>query len=613
LTVCPQVVTDTIAQSAVPQTIEDLHSDLDSIMSEISTPGAAVAIVSADSIVWIGTFGFADTKTGEKVTENTHFCIGSCTKSFVGLGFLRLMDEGRVDINTPLSDIVPEIEIDNPWEETHPVRIIHLLEHTAGFDDAHPAWFYFEKPLLSLRQALNEKAHLRKVRWQPGTRFSYSSVGFTLAGYVLEKVTGRRYEDYLKQALLEPIGMKTATIGSSEEARRLLAVGYDKDTMPYRTWYDYDEPAGALNASIREMALFVRFLLNRGTVDGQQIISADLLDRIGRPVTTLASQAGLKSGYSFGFGVSYRDGAKWYTHGGAVPGFLAEYAYNLDHGLGYVVLQNLFDTHFHDDLFVRVRSYVASHVDSIAPPLQVPVPTEVLDAYCGYYEPRSPRQQLAAFAEILAGGITVSYENDTFYTQGFMEDKTALIAVSGSLFRQPDHPEASRVFTKTANGRMAYASRRSYYERTAFWKTLLYRALVFGAVAVMLSSIAYAIFWIPVHIYKKLKHSENRSKCVSMRLVPLLAVVSLILGTLKMGDQTILEFGMFTAPNAIFYVSTLLFAGLSTLSLFTTYRSFRRPVRTVARSYAVLLSASCFGMTLYLNYSGVIGLRLWAY
>jgi hypothetical protein len=523
------------------------------------------------------------------------------------------MDEGRVNINTPLSDIVPEIDIGNPWEETHPVRIIHLLEHTAGFDDAHPAWFYFEEPLLSLRQALSEKAHLHKVRWQPGTRFSYSSVGFTLAGYALEKVTGRRYEDYLKQALLEPIGMKTAMIGSSEEARRLLAVGYDKDTKPYPTWYDYDEPAGALNASIREMALFVRFLLNRGTVDGQQIISADLFDRIGRPVTTLASQAGLKSGYSFGFGVSYRDGAKWYTHGGAVPGFLAEYAYNLDHGLGYVVLQNLFDTHFHDDLFVRVRSYVASHVNSIAPSPQVPVPAEVLDAYCGYYEPRSPRLQMAAFAEILAGGITVSYENDTLYTQGFMEDKTPLVAVSASLFRQPSHPEASRVFIKTANGRMAYASKGSYYERTAFWKTLLYRALVFGAVAMMLSSIAYATFWIPVHIYKKVKHSENRSKCVSMRLVPLLAVVSLILGTLKVGDQTILEFGMFTAANAIFYVSTLLFAGLSTLSLLTTYRSFRRPVRTMARLYAVLLSASCFGMTLYLSYWGVIGLRLWAY
>ncbi|MDD3732399.1 MAG: serine hydrolase, partial [candidate division Zixibacteria bacterium] len=77
-------------QGSVPQTIEDLKADLDSIMNEISTPGAAVAIVSADSIIWIGTFGLANIETGEPVTENTHFCIGSCTKSLIGLGFLKL-------------------------------------------------------------------------------------------------------------------------------------------------------------------------------------------------------------------------------------------------------------------------------------------------------------------------------------------------------------------------------------------------------------------------------------------------------------------------------------------------------------------------------------------
>ena len=98
-----------------------------------------------------------------------------------------------------------------------------------------------------------------------------------------------------------------------------------------------------------------------------------------------------------------------------------------------------------------------------------------------------------------------------------------------------------------------------------------------------------------------------------MRLVPLLAVVSLILGTIKIGDQTILEFGQMTMLNMIFFLSTLLFAGLSTLSLVTTYWSFRKSVKITARIYAVLLSAACFGMTLYLGYYGVIGLMLWAY
>jgi CubicO group peptidase (beta-lactamase class C family) len=189
---------------------------------------------------------------------------------------------------------------------------------------------------------------LRKVRWQPGSRYSYSSAGFVLAGYILEKVSGQRYEDYLIQTLLKPIGMRTSTVGSSDECRRLLAIGYDRYTRPFPVWYDYDEPAGAMNSSIKEMALFVQLLLNRGAVGNVQIICDSLFNRIGRPGSTIAAEAGLEFGYSFGVGTSYRGGGKWLSHGGAVPGFLAEYSLSLDNGLGYVVLQNQFDISFYD-------------------------------------------------------------------------------------------------------------------------------------------------------------------------------------------------------------------------------------------------------------------------
>ena len=259
--VLSQPVENNSESLSLVQSIEQLSSDLDSIMQEITTPGVAVAIVSRDSILWTGTFGLADIAANEPVTVNTHFCIGSCTKSFTGLGFLKLLADGKVDLNTPVKEIAPEIEIDNPWADTHPVRIIHLLEHTSGFDDSHPNWFYLDGPVLTLKEALDKKAHLRKVRWPPGTRFSYSSAGFVLAGYILEKLSCQPYEEYLQENLLAPIGMKTSTIGSSAESRHLLAVGYDRDVSPFPVWYDYDEPAGAMNSSIKEMALFFKFLL----------------------------------------------------------------------------------------------------------------------------------------------------------------------------------------------------------------------------------------------------------------------------------------------------------------------------------------------------------------
>jgi CubicO group peptidase (beta-lactamase class C family) len=594
------------------QPIEQLEADLDSIMKEISTPGAAVAIVSRDSIVWIGTFGLANIAVGEPVTEETQFCIGSCTKSFTGLGFLKLLDEGKIDLNTPVEEIAPEIEIDNPWADTHPIRIVHLLEHTSGFDDSHPNWYYLKSSVLSLRQALEKKAHLRRARWKPGRRFGYSSAGFTLAGYVLEKITGQQYENYLQEALLLPVGMKTTRIGYSHAPAKSLATGYDRNDEPVPLYHDYDIPAGAIYSSIQDMALFVQFLLNRGAAGDKRIISSHLFDRIGRPVSTLAAGSGLESGYSFGIGTRYKGGARWLGHGGAVPGFIAEYYYNADYSLGFVVLQNSFGIFFDYDVFDRVWDYAKSCVDSASPPSRS-VQCGQLQSYCGYYVPRNPRIQLAAFIELLTGGISILCENDTLCTQGFMEDRSPLIHVSDNLYRRSGQPEATRAFVRDGDGNMVYTSQSSYYVRTPIWKTYLHRFLVFAALIIMISSIVYAVFWIPMHIYKNLKHRENKSKYLWMRLVPLLAVLSLIVGIIPMQTQTMLDLGLLNVTNVIFFLSTLLFAALSTFSLFTTYRSFHKPVRKTARAYAALLSSACFGMTLYLWHWGIIGLRLWVY
>lgn len=606
---------ETEDSNKIPRTIDELKTRIDTILEKTNIPGAAVAIVSTDSIDWIGTFGFAILETKESVTEETHFCIGSCTKSFTGLGFLKLLDEGRVDLYTPIREIAPEIEINNPWEDTDPVRVVHLLEHSSGFEDSHPNWFYFEKPVLSLQQALKAKAHLRKVRWKPGTCFSYSSPGFTLAGYVLEKVSGQDYEDYIKQKILEPIGMKTAAIGSSEESRRLLAVGYDKNSEAFPTWYDYDEPAGALNASIKEMAFFIHFMLNRGSVNEEQIISEALFSRIGKPESTLAARAGLDSGCSFGIGTRYRSRAKWYGHSGAVPGFLAEYAYNLDYGLGFVVLQNSFDLSFYDDIFSVVWEYMDSQVKPTTPPEPISLSKKQIISYCGYYQPHNPRMRLSEFGDILSGGVTIFYENYKFYRKFFMGTPQPYIPVSEKLFRRPDDPEATAVFTENSDGKKVLITQSYYYEKASKWKPIIYRILVFGAVIIMMSSIVYSLFWVPVYLYKKIRHKKNRPMYVRMRAIPLLAVLSLFSGLVIfiVSKPSILELGQKNPANMVLFISTLFFAGLSVLSLYTSLKSFFKPVKMLERIYAVILSSACFGMTLYLFYWGVIGLRLWAY
>lgn len=614
-TICySQANTDSKSNSKIPHTIGELNTRIDSLLKAYKIPGVGIALVSKDSIIWMGSIGLANVETGEPITENTHFRVGSCTKSFLGLGFLKLIEEGKIDINTPVKEIVPEIEIKNPWQNTHPVRIVHLLEHTAGFDDSHINSLYNEEdPEMPLKQALDIKANLRKVRWKPGTRYAYSSPGYTLAGYILEKITGKRYEDYLKEVILEPIGMKTSTFRLTDEIKQLLSVGYGNnyESIPY--FDGYDRPASSLNSSTKEMALFVQFLLNKGKVGEEQIISEALIDRLGIHTTTIASKAGLKDGYSFGVGARFQDGFKWLGHSGGGPGFIAKYSYLKEIGHGYVVLANKFSISEFGEISRIVQHYLIRNINPPSPKPSVHVSRSQLKDYSGYYEFRSPRQQLVEFLDILLSGTTLSFINDTLYQQDFMSSKETLVPVTQNMFRRSNEPEASRIFTITPEGKMVLATVGSYYEKTGIWKPFVCRASVFGSLIIMASAIVYMFFWVPIHLYKKLKQKENRSKYLRIRVIPLLAILSLVFGILVVMNQSLVKVGQMTHNNIIFFISTLLFAGLSILGLVFSIISFKKPVKMIARIYAVVLSLACLGMTLYLSYWGIIGLRIWAY
>jgi CubicO group peptidase (beta-lactamase class C family) len=600
--------------SQIPSTINELKTRINNMCKQYKIPGVGIALVSKDSIIWIGTIGSANIETGEPITEKTLFRIGSCTKSFIGLGFLKLIEEGKIDLDMPVRELVPEIEIENPWKDIHPVRIVHLLDHTAGFDDSHINSIYNkEDPEMPLKQALDIKADLRRVRWQPGTRYSYSSPGYTLAGYILEKVTGQRYEDYLKEAILKPIGMKSSTFRLTDECKQFLARGYQDNYEPIPYFEGYDRPASSLISSPKEMALFIQFMLNSGSVDEKQIISAKLIDQVGIPSSTIAAKAGLTNGYSFGFDTDFQDGFKWLNHTGGGPGCIAKYAYIKENGIGYTVMANRFIISEFEEMCRMVQRYLIGNMNPPSPQPAVKISGDQLKKYCGYYEYLSSRQQLVRFMDILLGGTTISFENDTLYQQDFMSSKVSLIPVSSNMFRKSNQPEASTIFTSTPEGTMVFATLGSYYENSGSWKLFVYRTLFFSALIIMVSSIIYMFFWIPVHLFKILRKKENRSKYLRMRVIPLLAILSLVFGTIVVGNQSLVTVGMMTINNIIFFISTLLFAGLSIISLIFSIISFKKPVKMFVRVYALLLSLACFGMTIYLSYWGIIGLRIWAY
>src|SRR5512146_21127 len=338
LAVCLPLVSQDDKPIVPPKDTTELHQRIEKILKDNKVPGTGVVIANREGIVWTEGIGKSDVAANKDASPDTLFRIGSISKTFVSLSILKLQQEGRMDLNATVHSLAPEVQFQNKWESTDPVRVVNLLEHTTGWDDLRFKEYASSDPKpLSLEEGLNIAPVSRTSRWKPGTRFSYCNSGPAVAAFVIEKVTGKRFEDYVKENFFEPIGMPTADYFYSPQAQQHLATLYDSDgKTPVPYWHISMRPAGAINASAREMGNYVRFFLNRGAVNGVQLISADSIARMETPLTYYGARAGLRTGYGLNNYTSLDDnGFVWHGHNGGVQGGLSELAYLPEDGVGY--------------------------------------------------------------------------------------------------------------------------------------------------------------------------------------------------------------------------------------------------------------------------------------
>jgi CubicO group peptidase (beta-lactamase class C family) len=605
---------DIEASTQTLKTVEELQKAIKAILDNNHVPGAGIALVAKDHIIWAGGVGKADLAGNKDVTADTVFRVGSISKSFVAAALLKLQEEARLTVDAPAKEIVPEIEIRNPWEQTHPVRLANLLEHTAGFDDMHPNEVYNvqDPPDISLREVFRRFPKPQEVRWPPSTRMAYSNPGYGLAGYVIEKVTGRPFEDYIQDAILTPLGMTHASFRLTEANRALLAQGYDGNpphAVPYMNIYL--RPAGDLKSSPAEMARFVQMMLNRGSLGELQLLKPESVRRMETPRTTLAARAELKNGYGLGDYATLDHPIKEYGHDGGISGFISTYRYMPEEGLGYVVLLN---STVSGEALRKINDLVFDYLTSGLPRPKQPaikLTPNQLEDFVGYYQPANPRNQLLAFVGLLLGGDRVFLDHGVLYRKGFPRGKReALIPVSANEFRLEKQPEASMVFCNAEDGTRLLTGGGLYEERFSPTWPVLRLMLIITCLVLMLSSSLFALTWIPRKVLGRMKDVPH----LHVRALPLLAVLAL-------AAAVVFFFRLMGGPNPgarnldseAFCAATWLFALLSLGSLLAALRSFRLEIRPGVRAHSLLVSLACCGIAGYLAYWGLLGLRMWAY
>ena len=319
--------------------------------------GVTWGVVIDGRLAHVASTGVRDRTSNDPITPSTAFRIASMTKSFTALAVLKLRDAGKLSLEDPVSKWIPEFaRMELPTRDSAPLRVRQLMSHSAGFPEDNP---WGDQQLGATEAALD--SWLRAgipFSTAPGTRYEYSNYAFGLLGRIVAKASGMRYERYMREQILSPLGMTATTFEFSEVPSASRAIGYrlkpdgtyaEEPPLPHgvfgamggllttaddlgryvafhlSAWPPRDDPeAGPVKrASVREMAhLWTPSNLTLRRVNGE----------------LRASETG------YGYGLRVSSDCRFETiaaHGGGLPGFGSYMAWLPDYGVGVFAMATL--------------------------------------------------------------------------------------------------------------------------------------------------------------------------------------------------------------------------------------------------------------------------------
>jgi CubicO group peptidase (beta-lactamase class C family) len=597
------------------RSVDELWSQLEKILQETKTPGASIAIVHREGPEWVGGLGKSNVASDREVTPETLFRIGSTSKAFASLSILLLVNQGKLSLDDPVRELAPEVWFENRWESTDPVRVVHLLEHTTGWDDMHLREYAKDAPPeMGLREALDYDHHSRISRWRPGTRFAYCNSGPAVAAYIVEKLTGQRFEDFVAQNFFRPIGMETATYFPPGPGTGTTLYHNDGVT-PYPYWNILYRPAGSINASAKDMAAYVQFYLNRGAVHGVQLVPAANIDRMENPASTWAAKEGMKIGYGLSNYWSIQDGFVYHGHNGGVEGGLTEMNYMPDYGVGYFFSINSGNGDAFRRVSKAIRAYITRNLQKPSLPPVASLPANAAD-YAGWYEPDSPRVEFTHFLERLTGLSHIRLEKDKLLLSSLGGLNRPFLPVVGEQFRRVPKEESPEPVSTLAflapkhDGRFIEVGFGTLKRVPAWFAVGEILLTVWFGLAVV-SILIYAPFWLLGGLSRKRRRPAERS----MRLWPLLAALSLVASVVILrvaGDDLIARMGNRTIWSVALSLATVAYAVASVAAAIALWRARKKEVRSRVRGYSIAVTLALLIAAAYLAYWGIIGWRTWA-
>lgn len=560
------------------------------------------ATVTPDGAIAVDAAGVRNAVTGELLTPDDRVHIGSVTKTLLAAGILRLVTEGRVALDTPVLDLLPDLPFDNPWADSDPIRLRHLLDHTAGLDDAR-LWQVFSLKAdadTPLPAAFSRDSALLRVRSRPGSRFSYSNMGFTLLGMVIESMTGERYERYLDLHLLRPLAMHDSTFAfvsqRGPQADPRLAMGHFENGVPHAAVPGYLRPASQFTTTAKDMALFARFLMGDGSIGGAAFIDAALLRAMGQPTGTEAAREGLAAGYGLGLARRDRHGVVGLCHEGNTVGYRAIFCLFPEQRKAFFVAVNT-DSETAD--YGRLDALLVRALNVAATPTGKPgAPAGDIADRQGIYAPAPNRFASFALLDTALNFVRISWDGSRVHLKPFLADDRVLAPAGGWLWKADDRATASHALFTSSDGEPVISNGFQTYARVPLSKV----AALWTSLAAGLSGLIYVIFSGLARLL------TGRLQPSGVLFVPFLSAIALLMPLPFFFRQSFLRLGEATVASVSLAVVTAVLPFAMIFGLFLHWR--RRPAGAMALVDVVAMLAVLQWLILLAAW-GLAPLRLW--
>jgi CubicO group peptidase (beta-lactamase class C family) len=330
------IITAFVSVDAAAQKIntKQLTAEYDRMLSEKFRQGetGCAALVAKDGqIIYKKAFGMADLELNVPMQPDMVFRIGSITKQFTAVAILQLMEQGKLSLQDDITKYIPDYPTHG-----YNITIEHLLTHTSGIKSYTnvPEFQKYVRQDLKPEEAINTFRNL-PMEFAPGTKWNYNNSGYFLLGYIIEKVSGKTYQEYIDENFFKPLGMTGSCYGSDSRIIKNRASGYQhgKDGVQNADFLSMLLPysAGSIQSTVEDLYRWNQAL------HSYKVVSKESLDKA---FTEYKLANGKGTGYGYGWFLSQLQGSKTIEHGGGINGFLTNAIYFPEEDLFVALFSN---------------------------------------------------------------------------------------------------------------------------------------------------------------------------------------------------------------------------------------------------------------------------------